>query len=38
MEDFYRRHGALTDPGSLRSPLQGLPPDVATLAKVVGGV
>lgn len=36
--DYYRRHSPLTDPGTKRNLLRGLPADVAAMATVIGGV
>jgi hypothetical protein len=36
--DYYRRHSRLTDPGTKRHLLRGLPADVAAMAQVIGGV
>ncbi|MCU7724827.1 transglutaminase domain-containing protein [Actinoplanes sp. KI2] len=36
--DYYRRHGRLTEPGPAAHLLRALPADVATLAKVLGGL
>jgi hypothetical protein len=36
--DHYRHHSRLTDPGTRRHLLRGLPADVGAMAKIVGGV
>jgi hypothetical protein len=36
--DYYRCHSPLTDPGSARHLLRGLPSDAAGMGEVLGGV